>query len=61
MNNKKYSDMLMWVSVLAVVISGYVSLSQKELFGLAGTQWMLIAIVLGIYGIYAKMKKEQQG
>jgi len=54
MNNKMTSDILMGVSVLTVIISGYVSLSGKDFFGLAGTQWMLIAIVLAIYGLYTK-------
>lgn len=56
MNTKKASDWLIAISVLSAVISGYVSLSQNNLFGLAGTQWMLVAIALGIYGLYAKMK-----
>lgn len=49
-------DWLIWVSVLAAVIAGYVSLTQSDVFKLAGTQWMLIAIILGIYGLYAKEK-----
>lgn len=56
METKKASDWLIAVSVLAAVVSGYVSLSQNDLFGLAGTQWILVAIVLGIYGLYAKVK-----
>lgn len=56
MNNKKTADTLVIISVIAAVISGYVSLTKGELFGLAGTQWILIAIVLGIYGLYVKMK-----
>lgn len=50
------SDVLVWLSVIAAVVAGYVSLVQTDVFALAGTQWMLIAIVLGIYGIYAKMR-----
>lgn len=52
--NKKISDVLIWLSVVTVVVSGYVSLSGTDVFGLAGTQWMLIGIVLGIYGLYTK-------
>lgn len=52
----KANDILMAISVLAAVIAGYVSVAQSDVFGLAGTQWMLIAIVLAIYGIYVKMK-----
>lgn len=53
---KKHSDILMGLSVLAVLISGYDSLYQTNVFGLAGTQWMLIALILAVYGIYAKLR-----
>lgn len=53
---KKANDTLMTLSVVAAVLAGYVSVSQSTVFGLAGTQWILIAIVLAIYGIYAKMR-----
>jgi len=55
MNCKKTSDVFMWLSAVLVIISGFVSLTQINLFKLAGTQWMLIAIISGIYGVYAKM------
>jgi hypothetical protein len=54
MKNKKISDIFIIISAITAVIAGYVSLSGSDLFGLAGTQWMLIAIVLGIYAMYAK-------
>ena len=54
--NKQLPDILTILSVAAVIISGYVSLSKNDVFGLAGTQWMLIGIVLGIYALYAKMR-----
>jgi hypothetical protein len=53
---KKTNDILMGLSVLAAVLAGYVSVFQTDFMALAGTQWMLIAIVLAIYGIYAKMR-----
>lgn len=53
---KNTHDILLGLSVLAVIISGYDSLYQTNVFGLAGTQWMLIAIILAIYGIYSKMR-----
>ena len=56
MNNKKASDVLVIISVLAAIVAGYVSLSQNDVFGLAGTQWMLVAIIFGIYGMYVKMR-----
>lgn len=56
---KKYNieDWFIGASVLAVLVSGYVSFFQMDVFNLAGTQWMLIAIVLGIYGLFAGAKK----
>jgi len=53
---KKHSDILMGLSILAVIVSGYDSLGKTDVLGLAGTQWMLIALVLAVYGIYAKMR-----
>jgi len=47
------SNALIALSVVAVILSAIVSLGKIELY-LAGTQWMLIAIVLGIYAIYEK-------
>ncbi|MFZ2188839.1 MAG: hypothetical protein WAV73_04720 [Candidatus Moraniibacteriota bacterium] len=55
---KKYSDILMGLSVLAVLISGFDSLYNTAVFGLAGTQWMMIALILAVYGIYAKMRMQ---
>lgn len=57
MKKYKHDDILMGLSVVAVLISGYDSLYQTDVFGLAGTQWMLIALILAVYGIYAKMRK----
>lgn len=54
--SKKQGGILMILSVIAVIISGYVSISQNAVLNLAGTQWMMIAIVLGIYGIYVNTK-----
>ncbi|MEI6587376.1 MAG: hypothetical protein WCO05_00325 [Candidatus Moraniibacteriota bacterium] len=55
---KKYSDILMGLSVLAVLVSGYDSLFKTDLFGLAGTQWMLVALILAVYGVYAKLRMQ---
>ena len=55
---KKYSDILMGLSVLAVLISGYDSLYKTDVFGLAGTQWMLVALILAVYGVYVKLRME---
>jgi hypothetical protein len=56
MGKYKTSDWLIGLSVLAAIVAGYVSLVQTDVLKLAGTQWMMIAIVLGIYGIYAKAR-----
>jgi len=46
---EKMTLALMSLSVLATVLAGYVFLTQNSVFGIAGTQWMLIAILLGVY------------
>lgn len=56
--NKNLPDVLIVLSVLAAVVAGYVSVARTDVLALAGTQWMLIAIVLGIYGLYAKMRAD---
>jgi len=53
---KKHESILMWLSVIALAIAAYDSLAKADVFGLAGTQWILIAILLAIYGSYLKSK-----
>ncbi len=50
---KKLSEYLMGGAVLAVVLSliGYLGLD----IWLASTQWLLIAAVLGLFGVYLKL------
>ncbi len=55
--DKKLPDILMALSVIAVLFAGYDFLTKGNLMNLAGTQWILIAIVLAIYGLYAKARK----
>jgi hypothetical protein len=43
------------VSVLAVVLSALVSVLKMHLW-LAGSQWMLLGIVFGVYAVFFKMK-----
>lgn len=57
MNMKKLADVLIILSIVTAVISGLVSLFQLNLY-LAGTQWILIAIALGIYGLFIKLGKK---
>jgi len=56
MSKKPLGDILIFLSVLSVAAAGYVFATQKDLAQLAGTQWILIGIVLGIYGLYAKAR-----
>jgi uncharacterized membrane protein YuzA (DUF378 family) len=54
---KKIADGLIILSVIAAVVSGLVSLFRFNLY-LAGTQWMLVAIAFGIYGLFIKLGKK---
>jgi hypothetical protein len=42
----------MGLSILSLILSVYVFFSQNEVFGIAGTQWILISIVLGVYSVF---------
>lgn len=53
MQNEMLAKVAMWLSAAAVVLSAVVSLMGTSLW-LAGTQWMLIAIVLGIWALFLK-------
>lgn len=52
------SNVLIAASVLMAIIAGIVSVFQINDWYLAGTQWMMISIVFGIFAIYAEMKKK---
>jgi len=47
------SKTLIMISIAAAIISVFQSVSDYELY-LAGTQWMLLAIIFGAYAIYVK-------
>jgi hypothetical protein len=51
-NKKNMSTAAMVLSVIAVILSGVVSLTKTDILNLAGTQWILIGIVLAIYAVY---------
>lgn len=53
----KLADTLIVFSVIAAIVSGLVSLFKLEMY-LAGTQWMLVAIALGIYGLFIRLGKK---
>lgn len=46
----KGSHILMLFSVVALILSALVSLFEMELW-LAGTQWILVSIVLAVYAL----------
>lgn len=53
MNKDKMIIGLMALSLLSAVAAGYVFLTGQDVFSLAGTQWILIAILLGVYSNHA--------
>lgn len=53
MKNEMASKILFGLSVLTVVLAGVVSVFSMSLW-LAGTQWMLVGIVLGIWALLTK-------
>ena len=57
MENKKcLTNCPIWLSVVALVLAAVVSLFQVDLW-LAGTQWMLVAIVLAVYANYLNCRE----
>lgn len=50
---KKVSQVLVGASVAAVVLSGIGYLGSD--IWLASTQWLLVAVVLALFGIWAKL------
>jgi hypothetical protein len=53
----KLADTFIILSAIAVILSGLVSLFKFNLW-LAGTQWILVAIALGIYGLFVRLGKK---
>ncbi|HLE49020.1 MAG TPA: hypothetical protein VI819_03255 [Patescibacteria group bacterium] len=52
-NNDMVTNSLMVLSFVAVVFSGIGYLGTD--IWLASTQWLLVAMVLGIFGVYLKL------
>lgn len=50
--NKMLADVLMVLSLISLILAAYGSFVSD--LWLASSQWLLIAILLSIYGIYAK-------
>lgn len=53
MQGSGMSKILLCLSMVAAVLSAIVSLFKMELW-LAGTQWMLVAIVFGVWSLVTK-------
>lgn len=52
--NKEYSKYLMQAAVVAIVLSAVGYLGYD--FWLASTQWLLVAAVMALFGVYMKLK-----
>jgi hypothetical protein len=50
-DKKGLSKLMFMLSVVALILAGIVSITQYTLW-LAGTQWILISILLAVYGTY---------
>jgi len=48
-HHKSPSGILFILSVVALIITAYVTFTGNDVFNIAGTQWMLVAIVLAVY------------
>lgn len=55
---KKVPDALVALSIVAVLVAAYDNLTKTDVINLAGTQWILIGIVLGVYAMYLKMREK---
>ena len=52
MQNKNLSNIAFYLSIITLVIAAVVSIFQLTSLWLAGTQWILISIVFGVYALY---------
>lgn len=48
------------LSIVAAIMAGIVSFTQTTIW-IAGTQWILIAIILAVYAVYLDSEKNQTG
>jgi uncharacterized membrane protein YbhN (UPF0104 family) len=51
-NKAGMSKAAITLSIIAVVLTTVVSLGKISILGIAGTQWMEIAILFAVYAIY---------
>ncbi|MDD3679213.1 MAG: hypothetical protein PHT36_03175 [Patescibacteria group bacterium] len=52
----KYSDYLVYLSLVGLVIATYSAFSGKDLW-LAPTQWILVSGAIVTYAVYLKLSK----
>lgn len=53
-DKKSPSTILFALSIVAIILAAIVNLTATEtILGLAGTQWILVAIALAVYAVYA--------
>lgn len=45
---------LIGISIAALILGAIDFMFKQDIFGLAGTQWVLISIALAVYAMYAK-------
>jgi hypothetical protein len=51
----------MILSLITLIISAFDFLTKNDVFGIAGTQWILISIALGVYSnFFAQLKGEKK-
>lgn len=50
-NKKTLSSAAIILSIIAIVMAAIVNITQTTIW-IAGTQWILIAITLGVYAVY---------
>lgn len=51
-NKETLSKVAVTLSLIAIVLAAVDTLAGVDVLGLAGTQWILIGIVLAIYAIF---------
>jgi len=56
MKNKMLSKLAFILSLLAAIMAGVVSFTQSTIW-IAGTQWILVAIILAVYAVYLDGEK----
>lgn len=52
---KNKAHILMGLSLVAVILAGVDMIAKVDILNLAGTQWILIGIVLAVWGNHASV------